>query len=248
MVFTSFQSGTISLVESFVMNPLSFMLIFVLLCIAFLFLLLAIGMAQKTTYNQITNNSSSFREDLKFVGSRIINLSLIGVFTLLIASVPLQLFILILVPIKASIIETFSGINLDLAWDLFEAITFSFIFALAAGPGFLSISRVCTYENHPFAVFKGWKLVLNNPPLVFGSMIIIWLSYLSIFIFGRFILFNILSLIISSEIILVILFCLSLLVILFFTLFILSPMLFTVMYIVYDRLMSGERFVAVSSE
>ncbi len=230
------QSDLKSVFEFIVSNPLVLLLIFILLCVGLLFVLISVGTVQKIAYNHARGDFSPFKEIFTTVLSKVLNLSLVGITTVFIAVIPLQLLVMILVPIKAaapSILGSNSGLDLDLIWDVFEAIIFSFIFALVAAPGFLSISAIVIDEANLTAFMTGWKLFLKAPGMALGSMIIIWLSYLSIFLFNRFMLLNILSILIFDESILFIALVLVILAFLFFTLFFLSPLFFTVMYSVY---------------
>ncbi|MHA1967192.1 MAG: hypothetical protein ACW964_05265 [Candidatus Hodarchaeales archaeon] len=230
------QSNLKSVFVLIVSNPLVLLLIFILLCIGLLFVLILVGTVQKIAHNHASGNFSRFKEIFNLVISKILNLSLVGISTLLIAVIPLQLLVMVLVPIKAaapSIIGSSGGIDLDLVWDLFEAIVFSFIFALVGGAGFLSISAIVIDEADLTAFMTGWRLFLKTPVPTLGSMIIIWLGYLSVFLFGRFMLLEILSILISDELVLFFAFVLSTLILLSLTLFILSPLFFTVMYSVY---------------
>jgi hypothetical protein len=74
---------------------------------------------------------------------------------------------------------------------------------------------------------------LKAPGSALGSMIIIWSSYLSIFLFGRFVLLNILTIFIFDELVLFYALLFVILALLSFTLFLLCPLFFTVMYSIY---------------
>lgn len=229
------QSDLKSMFESLVSNPPVLLLIFILLFVGLLFVLILIGTVQKIAHNHASGGFSN-NEIFIIVLSKVLNLSLVGITTVIIAVIPLQLLVMILVPLKAvapSIVGSSSGIDLDLVWDLFEAIVFSFIFALVGAPGFLSISAIVIDGANLNAFITGWKLFLKAPVSALGSMIIFWLSYLCIFLFGRFMLLNILSILIFDELVLFFVLMFFILVLLSFTLFILCPLFFTVMYSVY---------------
>lgn len=230
------QSNFKSMVEVVVSNPFVLLFIFILLCIGLIFLLISIGIVQKIAHNHTERQTTRFKENFNLVISKIGNLCLVGITTILIAVIPLQLLIMVLVPIKAaapSILGPNNSIDLDLMWDTFEAVSFSFIFALVAGPGFLSISAIIIDDDNLNAFITGWKLFLKAPLPTLGSMIFIWLSYLSIFLFGRFMLVDILSLLISDELMLSSGLILSILLLISITLFVFSPLFFTVMYTLY---------------
>ncbi|MHA2156046.1 MAG: hypothetical protein ACXABU_11950 [Candidatus Hodarchaeales archaeon] len=229
------QSSLKSVFILILSNPLFLLLIFLLLCVGLFFVLILVAMVQKIAHNHACGSFSRFKEIFNLVISKSLHLSLVGMTTILIAVIPMQLLVMVLVPIKAaapSIISS-SSIDLNLVWDLFEAIVFSFIFALVACAGFLSISVIIIDEVDLTAFITGWRLFLKAPVSALGSMLIIWLSYLSVFLFGRFLLLEILSIFISDELVVFFAFLLSILILLFFALFVLSPLFFTIMYSVY---------------
>jgi hypothetical protein len=231
------QSNFKSMVELVVSNPFVLLFIFILLCIGLIFLLISIGIVQKIAHNYTERQTTRFKENFNLVISKIGKLCLVGITTILIAVIPLQLLIMVLVPIKAaapSILGSNNSIDLDLVWDTFEAVSFSFIFALVAGPGFLSISAIIIDDDGLNAFITGWKLFSKAPVPTLGSMIIIWLSYLSIFLFSRFMLVDILLRLISDELMLSSGLILSLLILISITLFVFSPLFFTVMYSLYS--------------
>jgi len=247
--FNFSHHDNITILEFMVSNPLILLLIIGLLLIGLNFLLILTASIQKIAHNYVERSSTQLKEIFRFVLSKQISLYLVGVATIFAVVIPMQLLIMVLIPVKAltpSIVGNNNSIDLDLFWDIFEAIVFSFIISILAGPSLLSISTIIIDDTSLNAFIRGWKLFLKSPVSTLSTMIIIWINFLSFFMFGRFILPYLLEILISDEIVQVIIFVLIILILLLLILFVFGPMFFTVMYNLYRSkyqsfLISSER-------
>ncbi|MFX0066329.1 MAG: hypothetical protein ACFFC7_29550 [Candidatus Hermodarchaeota archaeon] len=195
-----------------------------------------IGTVQQIAHKYIEGEFWSFKNGLKPIISNIIPLVLVGIITLITFAIPSAMMMMILIPIKTiapTVLGSSSGIDLDFIWDFLEAVIFSFIFALLAIPYFLSISAIVIDGIGSTGFVKGWKLFSKNLGPTIFPMTVAWLTYLIIFLFGRFVLLGLLMTWISNEFVLVLSLISSIVVLVTFSIFIISPLVFIVMYIVY---------------
>ncbi|MFX1253035.1 MAG: hypothetical protein ACFFCZ_15625 [Promethearchaeota archaeon] len=195
-----------------------------------------IGIVHQIAHKYIEGEFWSFKNGLKLVISNIIPLVLVGIITLIAFTIPSAIMMMILIPIKdivPTVLGSSSYVNLDLVWDFLEAVIFSFIFSLLLIPYFLSISAIVIDDVGSKGFLEGWKLFSKNLDCTIIPMTITWLSYLIIFLFGRFVLMKLLLTLISNEFLFILSMISSIAILLGFSIFIISPLAFTVMYIVY---------------
>lgn len=224
------------ILEYLISNPIGFILIFLLLSLVFVFIILLIGSISKSVFDYKEGTQRNNKILLIDTLKKIKSLSLIGISSLFIALIPLQILILFLIPIKAialSLIGSNAVIDLNLIWDVFEAVTFSLIFAIVAGPGLMSISEVFCEKWEYKNFLKIWKEFLRKPKPIVSSMMLVWILFMSFFLFSRFLLINLLEIILPPVILIESVLLVYIIAILILVYLIITPLSLDIIYITY---------------